>query len=85
MAGPGRDDERGPVHAPVLGRPIEVKVDERGGVEKALRRLRRIMATEGVLREVKRRRQYEKPSSRRKRKEREATRRKRRQQRKVAA
>ncbi|MBI4512437.1 MAG: 30S ribosomal protein S21 [Deltaproteobacteria bacterium] len=58
---------------------MEVKVDDRG-VERAIRRLRRLMANEGVLREVKRRRHYEKPSSRRKRKEREASRRKRRKE-----
>lgn len=62
------------VRTPVHGRPLEVSVDERG-VERALRRLRRMMATEGILREVKRRRHYEKPSDRRKRKEREAMRR----------
>lgn len=62
---------------PILGRPLEVQVDDRG-VERALRRLRRLMASEGVLREVKRRRHYEKPSDRRKRKEREAQRRRRR-------
>ena len=67
------------VHVPVTGRPLEVKVDERG-VERALRRLRRVMASDGVLREVKRRRQYEKPSDRSKRKEREAARRRRRAQ-----
>jgi small subunit ribosomal protein S21 len=68
-------------HAPVLGRPLEVPVDDRGGVERALRRLRRILATEGILREVKRRRHYEKPSTRRKRKDREAVRRRRRKER----
>jgi small subunit ribosomal protein S21 len=68
--------ERGE-HAPITGRPIEVQVDDRG-VERALRRLRRVMATEGVLRELKRRRHYEKPSVRRKRKLREAARRRRR-------
>ncbi len=36
-------------------------VDERG-VERAIRKLRRLMASEGVLREIKRRRHYEKPS-----------------------
>lgn len=64
----------------VQGRPVEVKVDDRG-IERALRRLRRVMATEGVLREVKRRRHYEKPSVRRNRKRREAVRRKRRKDR----
>ncbi len=84
-----RDDEGGPRTAttgtptPVLGRPIEVKVDERG-VERALRRLRRVMATEGVLREIKRRRHYEKPSVRRNRKLREAVRRRRRKGREEA-
>ncbi len=66
--------------SPVIGRPVEVKVDDRG-IERALRRLRRVMATEGVLREVKRRRHYEKPSVRRNRKRREAARRKRRRER----
>ena len=46
---------------PVLGRPLEVRVVERG-VERAIRKLRRLMASEGVLREIKRRRHYEKPS-----------------------
>ena len=64
-------------HEPVRGRPLEVKVDERG-VERAIRKLRRIMASEGVLREIKRRRQYEKPSIREKRKLREAERRRKR-------
>jgi small subunit ribosomal protein S21 len=79
MAGPFDNDhpEKGGGRAPVLGRPIEVKVDERG-VERALRRLRRVMAAEGVLREIKRRRHYEKPSVRRNRKLREAVRRRRR-------
>ena len=70
-------------HGPtvVTGRPIEVKVDERG-VERAIRKLRRLMASEGVLREIKRRRHYEKPSVKMKRKLREAERRRKRRQRK---
>ena len=80
MASPYDRDERLAAapsgHAPVHGRPIEVKVDDRG-VERALRRLRRVMAAEGVLREIKRRRHYEKPSVRRNRKLREAVRRRR--------
>lgn len=67
-------------HVPVQGRPIEIKVDERG-VERAIRKLRRIMAGEGVLREIKRRRHYEKPSIASKRKQREAERRRKRRQR----
>ena len=68
-------------HRPVLGRPLEVKVDERG-VERAIRKLRRLMASEGVLREIKRRRHYEKPSIKKKRTLREAERRRTRRQRK---
>lgn len=68
-------------HLPVLGRPLEVRVDERG-VERAIRKLRRLMAGEGVLREIKRRRHYEKPSVKSKRKVREAERRRKRRQRK---
>jgi small subunit ribosomal protein S21 len=68
-------------HVPVLGRPLEVRVDERG-VERAIRKLRRLMASEGVLREIKRRRHYEKPSVKGKRKLREAERRRKRRQRK---
>ena len=69
-------------HVPVTGRPLEVRVDERG-VERAIRKLRRIMASEGVLREIKRRRHYEKPSIRNKRKLREAERRRKRRARKM--
>jgi small subunit ribosomal protein S21 len=68
-------------HLPVLGRPLEVRVDERG-VERAIRKLRRLMASEGVLREIKRRRHYEKPSVKGKRKLREAERRRKRRERK---
>lgn len=71
-------------HIPVQGRPLEVKVDERG-VERAIRKLRRLMASEGVLREIKRRRHYEKPSVKSKRKLREAERRRKRRQRKRAS
>jgi small subunit ribosomal protein S21 len=49
-----------------------------GGLEKAMRKLKRKLATEGVLREIKKRRYYEKPSQRRKRKMRDAQRRRRR-------
>ena len=69
-------------HVPVLGRPLEVKVDDRG-VERAIRKLRRLMASEGVLREIKRRRHHEKPSMKEKRKAREADRRRKRRARKM--
>ena len=69
-------------HIPVQGRPLEVRVDERG-VERAIRKLRRLMASVGVLREIKRRRHHEKPSVKGKRKLREAERRRKRRQRKA--
>lgn len=67
----------------VEGRPLEVTVDERG-LERAIRRLKRKIATEGVTRELKRRRHYEKPSVRKRRKAREAERRRRRRERRAA-
>src|SRR5688500_13456154 len=75
----GSDDKA--QYEPVRGRPVEVKVDDRG-VERAIRKLRRLMASEGVLREIKRRRHYEKPSVKGKRKLREAERRRKRRERK---
>ena len=67
----------------IEGRPLEVTVDERG-VERALRKLKRLIATEGVTRELKRRRHYEKPSVRKRRKAREAERRRRRRDRRMS-
>jgi small subunit ribosomal protein S21 len=67
----------------VEGSPIEVVVDERG-VERAIRKLKRKCDTEGVTREIKRRRHYEKPSDRKRRKRRDAERRRRRAARRVA-
>lgn len=58
-------------------RPLEVRVDA-GGVDRAITRLKRAMAREGVLKEVKNRRFFEKPSERRKRRRAEAERRRRR-------
>jgi small subunit ribosomal protein S21 len=69
-------------HVPILGRPLEVRVDDRG-VERAIRKLRRLLASEGVLREIKRRRHHEKPSIKEKRKVREADRRRKRRARKM--
>lgn len=80
MRGPHRKrDDRAPAnpHEPVQGRHLEVRVDDRG-LDRAIRKLRRLTASEGVLREMKRRRHYEKPSQRRKRKAREAARRRKR-------
>ena len=67
--------EKGP--EVVLGKPLEVRVDDHG-IERAIRRLRRLTASEGILREMKRRRHYEKPSERKKRKLLEAARRRKR-------
>ena len=48
-------------------RPIEVHVGERG-LERAVKHLKRKMATEGILRELKRRRHYMKPSIKKRKK-----------------
>ena len=55
-------------------RPLEVVVDG-DNVERAIKALKRKVAHEGIYKELKKRRFYEKPSERRKRKMREAERR----------
>ena len=50
---------------------MEVKVHD-GQVEKALKILKRQMAKEGLLKELKKRKFYEKPSVKKKRKQQEA-------------
>jgi small subunit ribosomal protein S21 len=77
------DDRRGAPGNTVVGKPLEVVVDERG-IERALRVLKRKIALEGVLKATKRRRCYEKPSIRKRRKRREAERRRRRVARRMA-
>ena len=57
-------------------KPVEVSVGEKG-VERAIKHLKRKMASEGILRELKRRRHYMKPSVRRRKKDSEAARRRR--------
>jgi len=57
-------------------KPVEVSVGERG-LERAMKHLKRRMASEGILRELKRRRHYQKPSIRRRKKQAEAARRRR--------
>jgi len=59
-----------------VGKPIEVLVGDKG-VERALKALKRKMAAEGILRELKRRKHYMKPSVKRRKKEAEAARRRR--------
>lgn len=53
---------------------MEIRVD--GNIEKALRLLKRKMQTDGLFRELKNRRFYEKPSIKKKRKRIEAQKRK---------
>jgi small subunit ribosomal protein S21 len=60
----------------------EVRVD-RDNVSRAISQLKRLMAREGVLKELKNRRFYEKPSIKDKRKRREAERRRRKDARKA--
>ncbi len=57
-------------------KPVEVQVGDKG-VERAVKHLKRKMAAEGILRELKRRRHYMKPSVRRRKKQAEAARRRR--------
>jgi len=71
----GREGDARPSHR----RPLEVTVDERG-VEPALRAFKRIVLRDGILRELKRKKSYEKPGERKRRKVREAARRRRKQQ-----
>ncbi len=52
-------------------------IDNRG-IEAAVRRLKRLVAVEGILKTVKSKRGYEKPSVKKRRKRREAERRRRR-------
>jgi len=63
-------------------KPIEVHVGERG-LERAVKHLKRKMATEGILRELKRRRHYMKPSIKKRKKSAEAARRRRKRIRQV--
>jgi small subunit ribosomal protein S21 len=57
-------------------KPLEVAVGDKG-IERAIKHLKRKMAAEGILRELKRRRHYMKPSVKRRKKESEAARRRR--------
>jgi len=63
--------------------PLEVVVYD--DIEKALKALKKKMAQEGVFKEIKKRRFYEKPSERKKRKREEAERRRRKAMRKVSS
>lgn len=63
--------------------PLQVAV-EGSNLNRAINQLKRHMAREGVMKELKRRRHYEKPSIIRKRKQKEAARRRRKEARRRA-
>ena len=63
-------------------RPLEVIV-EGDNVERAIKALKHKVAQEGIYKELKRRRFYEKPSVKTKRKQREAERRRRKERRRA--
>jgi len=65
-------------HGRRRGQALTVVVDERG-VEAALRVFKKLVLKEGLLKDIKRHAQYEKPGDRKRRKTREAIRRRRRQ------
>jgi small subunit ribosomal protein S21 len=71
--GGGQDAGSAPRH-----RPLEVTVGGRG-IEAAIRLFKRLVLRDGILRDVKRHSQYEKPGDRRRRKIREGARRLRKQ------
>jgi len=76
------DDIRAPrsEHEAVVLAPLEVVVQD-GRLDKAIKKLKRKMAAEGVLKELKRRRRAMKPSAERRRKQVDAARRRRKRQR----
>ena len=74
MALDGKSRELGPLQVVVEG----------SNLNRAINQLKRHMAREGVLKELKRRRHYEKPSVVRKRKQKEAARRRRKEARRRA-
>jgi small subunit ribosomal protein S21 len=63
-------------------KPLEVSVGDKG-IERAIKHLKRKMAAEGILRELKRRRHYMKPSIKRRKKMSEAARRRRKREKTV--
>ena len=63
-------------------RPLEVRVDG-DNINRAINQLKRKMANEGIYKEMKKRRHFEKPSEERKRKQRESERRRRKAERRA--
>ncbi len=81
---PGRGSVRGlMVGEAVQCKPVEVLVGDKG-LDRAVKHLKRKMATEGILRELKRRRHHMKPSVKRRKKAAEAARRRRKRARQIA-
>jgi len=72
-----------PIGEAVQCKPVEVIVGDRG-LDRAIKHLKRKMANEGILRELKRRRHYMKPSVKRRKKEAEAARRRRKRARQLS-
>ena len=70
-------------HEPVILKPLEVTVVD-GKLDKALRKLKKKIAAEGILKEIKRRRRAMKPSDRKRRKQIDAARRRRKRERSAA-
>lgn len=68
----------------IVCKPVEVMVGERG-LERAIKHLKRKMAAEGILRELKRRRHHMKPSIKKRKKEAEAARRRRKRDKTIVA
>ena len=60
----------------IVCKPLEVTVGDKG-IERAIKHLKRKLASEGILRELKNRRHYLKPSVKRRKKQAEAARRRR--------
>jgi small subunit ribosomal protein S21 len=63
---------------------MSITVEVRDNLEKAIKVLKRKMQSEGMQRELKHRRFYEKPSVKKKRKQREASRRRRKSRRRFS-
>lgn len=63
-------------------KPLEVSVGDKG-IERAIKHLKRKLAGEGILRELKRRRHYMKPSVKKRKKMSEAARRRRKREKMV--
>lgn len=80
----GNERDTSVLGQPIQCKPVEVVVGDRG-LERAIKQLKRQMANEGILRELKQRRHHMKPSVKRRKKQAEAARRRRKAARASAA